>query len=49
MRFRNRTLDTMQENYEQGSNGGPDFVDLIYMDCLATEFVSPVLHTLLPG
>lgn len=23
--------------------------DVIYMDCLATEFVSPLLHTLLPG
>jgi diamine N-acetyltransferase len=27
MRFRNRTLEAMQENYEQGSKGGSDFVD----------------------
>ena len=27
--------------------GGRTF-DVIYMDCLATEFQSPVLHTLLP-
>ena len=23
--------------------------DVVYMDCLATEFQSPVLHRLLPG
>ncbi|MEZ4731155.1 MAG: GNAT family protein [Caldilineaceae bacterium] len=27
MRFRNRTWEAMQANYEQGSKGGPDFVD----------------------
>lgn len=28
---------------------GGQAYDVIYMDCLATEFMSPVLHTLLPG
>lgn len=27
MRFRNRTLEAMEENYERGSKGGADYVD----------------------